>query len=173
MPMRFADTNGTIINVYQAATQMTDESNQTYPFNVDTLLDKALGAEGYYGVFTANMHTDAVVSAGSDAIINSARTRSVPVVTSRQMLDWLDGRNASSFGSVTWDGNGKALTFTIAIGAGANGLQAMASVTVPAGTLTGITLNGSPITFTKRIIKGIEYAFFTAGSGTYRVTYGP
>ena len=37
---------------------MTDESGQTYPFTIDTLLDRALGAEGYYGVFTANMHTD-------------------------------------------------------------------------------------------------------------------
>ena len=56
--MRFADLDGTMIDVYQAATQMTDESGQSYPFTVDALLDKALGTEGYYGVFTANMHTD-------------------------------------------------------------------------------------------------------------------
>ena len=31
MPMRFADTDGTLIDVYQAATQMTDESGQTLP----------------------------------------------------------------------------------------------------------------------------------------------
>ncbi len=31
MPMRFADLDGTMIDVYQAATQMTDESGQTYP----------------------------------------------------------------------------------------------------------------------------------------------
>ena len=46
MPMRFADTDGTMIDVYQAATQMTDESGQTYPFTVNTLLDRALGAPG-------------------------------------------------------------------------------------------------------------------------------
>ena len=64
MPMRFADLDGTMIDVYQAATQMTDESGQTYPFTIDTLLDRALGPEGYYGVFTANMHTDNATSAG-------------------------------------------------------------------------------------------------------------
>ena len=32
MPMRFADLDGTMIDVYQATTQMTDESGQTYPF---------------------------------------------------------------------------------------------------------------------------------------------
>ena len=31
MPMRFADLDGTLIDVYQAATQMTDESGQTLP----------------------------------------------------------------------------------------------------------------------------------------------
>ena len=53
MPMRFAELDGTVIDVYQAATQMTDESGQSYPFTVDTLLDKAIGPEGYYGAFVA------------------------------------------------------------------------------------------------------------------------
>ena len=56
--MRFAELDGTMIDVYQATTQMTDESEQTYPFTPNTLLDRALGVEGYYGAFTANMHTD-------------------------------------------------------------------------------------------------------------------
>ena len=38
MPMRFADLDGTRIDVYQAATQMTDESGQTYSPNIDTLV---------------------------------------------------------------------------------------------------------------------------------------
>ena len=54
--MRLADTNGSMFDVYQAAVQMTDESGQTYPYTVDTLLDRALGLDGFYGVFTANMH---------------------------------------------------------------------------------------------------------------------
>ena len=56
--MRFATAQGNVIDVYQAATQMTDESGQSYPYTVDTLLDRALGPEGYYGAFVANMHTD-------------------------------------------------------------------------------------------------------------------
>ena len=45
MPMRFADLDGTMIDVYQAVTQMTDESGQTFPFTIDTLLDRALGPQ--------------------------------------------------------------------------------------------------------------------------------
>ncbi len=131
MPMRFADLDGSMIDVYQAATQMTDESGQSYPFNVDTLLDKALGPQGYYGVFTANMHTD---NASHRAPTRSSPRRwraGVPVVSARQMLQWLDGRNGSSFGSLTWNGN--KLDFTIGVGAGANGLRAMVPTTSAVG----------------------------------------
>ena len=58
MAMRFATTNGNLIDVYQATTQMTDESGQSYPFTAEALMDRALGPEGYYGAFVANMHTD-------------------------------------------------------------------------------------------------------------------
>src|SRR6185295_3314029 len=103
-PMRFATERGSLIDVYQAPTQMTDESGQTYPLTADTLLNNALGPQGYYGVFTANMHTDfndvnapknSMVN--SNAIIRSAQAHGVPVVSARQMLTWLDGRNNSSF----------------------------------------------------------------------------
>ena len=102
IPMRFADATGALIDVYQATTQMNDEADQTYPFTVDALLSKAVGPEGYYGVFTTNMHTDfnpSDGSIGSDAIVASAQSRGVPVVSARQMLTWLDGRNGSSFQS--------------------------------------------------------------------------
>ena len=37
MPMRFADTDGSMIDIYQAMTQMTDESDQAYPFTPEQL----------------------------------------------------------------------------------------------------------------------------------------
>ena len=168
MPMRFSDANGNIIDVYQATTQMTDESGQTFPYTIDTLLDRAIGPEGYYGVFTANMHNDTAIESGSDAIVNSARTRGIPVITARQMLTWLDGRNASTFSSITW--NGSTLDFTINAGQTANGLVAM--VPQPSGkTVAGVTLNGSAIPFTMVTVKGMSYGRFPATSGAYQVSY--
>ena len=98
MPMRFADTDGSLIDVYQAATQMTDESEINIAKHIAALLDGALGAQGYYGAFTANMHTDQYPHPGSDAIVAAAQARHVPVVSARQVLEWLDARNGSSFG---------------------------------------------------------------------------
>jgi hypothetical protein len=170
MPMRFAKPDGTIIDVYQATTQMTDESGQSYPYTIDTLLDRAIGPEGYYGVFTANMHTDDVESSGSDAIVASALSRGIPVISARQMLTWLDGRNSSTFSALSW--NGSTLNFSISVGQGANGLTVM--VPVPASrTVTSVTINGSSTTFSIVTVKGIQYARFTAVNGLCEIKYAP
>jgi hypothetical protein len=169
IPMRFADLDGTMIDVYQGMTQMTDESGQSFPSTANALLDKAVGPEGYYGAFVANMHTDDDTSSEGDAIIASAQARGVPVVSARQMLEWLDGRNGSAFGAVAWSGND--LTFTVTTAAGANGLQAMIPTTSSKGTLTSVTRNGAAVTFTTETIKGVPYAVFSATAGTYAVRY--
>ena len=42
-PMRFADLNGSLIDVYQQDTNITDESSPPLPSMINSLLDKALG----------------------------------------------------------------------------------------------------------------------------------
>ena len=169
IPMRFADLDGSMIDVYQATTQMTDESDQAYPFTPNTLLDRALGSQGYYGAFTANMHTDVATIPESDAIVQSALSRGVPVVSGEQMLTWLDGRNGSSFGSINW--NNGTLTFTVNAAAGSTGLQGMLPLRSGNRTLNSITRGGSAVSFTTQTIKGVEYALFTATGGSYAATY--
>lgn len=166
--MRFADTDGSVIDVYQATTQMTDESGQSYPYTVDTLLDGAYGPQGYYAALTANIHTDNANSAASDAILASAKARGVPIVSGRQMLTWLDARDAASYQSIAWSGGN--LTFTVA--GGANGLTGMLPLSTATGSLTSITRGTTTVPFTTQVIKGMTYAFFTAATGSYTATYG-
>ena len=68
--------------------------------------------------------------------------RGVPVVSARQMLTWLDGRNGSSFANLTW--NAGTLTFSIARGAGSNGLQAMLPTQGANGSLAGADPRAEP-----------------------------
>jgi hypothetical protein len=151
---------------------MTDESGQSYPFTSETLLDRALGAEGYYGVFTANMHTDLAQTADDTALVGSALARGVPVVTARQVLTWLDGRNGSRFGSLSWSGN--VLSFTVVGGEGSRGLVVMLPLAGPAGNLSSVTLDGSSVQVTTETIKGVPYALFPAAAGEYQAVYaGP
>jgi hypothetical protein len=170
MPMRFADIDGSVIDCYQVTTQMPDESGETFPRFCDQLLDKAIGPEGYYGVFCANMHMDNANSDGSDAIIASAQARNIPVISAKQMLTWLDGRNSSSFKSITWNTN--QLSFSIDTGTGSYNLQAMIPVTSSVGQLTRITRNGTPVNYNTQIIKGVTYAFFAGNKGNYVAHYG-
>jgi hypothetical protein len=170
-PMRFADSNGALIDVYQAATQLTDESDQTISTEIKALLDKALGAEAYYGVITANMHTDLPDSAGADAIVAEATSRGVPVVSAKQLLTWLDGRNASSFQNVGYSAG--TLTFSVSPGSGARDLPAMVPTQSATGTLVSLTRGGGPVATSAQTIKGIGYAFFDAAAGSYVATYGP
>ena len=93
----------------------------------------------------------------------------MPVVSGRQMLTWLDGRNTSSFGSLSWSGG--ALSFTVVAGTGANGLQAMLPMVSNAGTLTTVKRNGVSVSFTAETIKGVAYAIFPAVAGPYVATY--
>ena len=171
MPMRFADLDGTLIDVYQAVTQITDESQQSQPFTIDTLLDRALGPDQHFGVITVNAHTDpSGHEAGvGEAVIASAIERNVPIVTARQMLDWLDARNASRFGALAWSGN--TLTFTIFPGTGANGLTAQIPARSATGTLANVTRNGQPVTYELASLKGLDYAVFDGVSGSYVATY--
>jgi hypothetical protein len=170
MPMRFTDTDGSMLDVYQAATQMTDESEQSYPFTPNSLLDGALGADGYYGAFTANVHTDNASTFEDTQLLASAQSRGVPVISARQLLTWLDGRNGSSFSGLSWSGD--TMSFTIAPGAGASGLTAMLPTTGPGGrVLNAISAGGSPVAFTSMTVKGQEYAFFQAKAGAHQATY--
>ncbi|HEU4719644.1 MAG TPA: DUF4082 domain-containing protein, partial [Bacteroidia bacterium] len=153
MPMRFAKLDGSLIDCYQAPTQMTDESGISLPGFCDSLLDKANGPQGYYGVFVTNMHFDQANHPGANAIVASAQAHHVPVVSAKQMLDWIDARNNSSFGSITW--NGDTLDFTVSADTSARNMKAMIPVHVNTKTLISVTFNGTPVAYTQEIIKGI------------------
>ena len=170
MPMRFANVDGAMIDVYQAATQMSDEAGQSYPATVNTLLDRALGAEGYYGAFVSNQHTEGGSSgANVTAIVAAAQARDVPIISARQLLTWVDGRNGSSFANLSYTGN--MLTFAINVGDGANGLMAMLPERNGTQLLSALTRGGAPVDYTVSTVKGVAYAQFAAASGAYAATY--
>ena len=143
MPMRFADLDGSMIDVYQAATQMTDESEQTYPFTIDSLLDKALGPEGYYGVFTANMHTDSASQRGlgRDRRLGAVarrpgRLRPPDAAVARRPQRLLLRRDLLE--------RQHAQLHHRPVGASATGLRAMVPTTSSVGALTGVEAERRP-----------------------------
>ncbi len=76
MPMRFTKAGGSLIDVYQAATDSADDATASpdtvVPAEMRALIDRALGTEGYYGAFTVIVHSD------SAAPTRACATRSWP-----------------------------------------------------------------------------------------------
>ena len=68
-------------------------------------------------------------------IVQAAQARGVPVISARQLLAWVDGRNGSSFSGLTYDGAN--LRFVVNRAPGARGLEAMVPVAGPSGRLRG------------------------------------
>jgi hypothetical protein len=169
-PMRFANLDGSLIDVYQQNTNITDESTTSVPTTIAALLDNALGAAGYYGAFGVNVHTDnSAPHAGAEAIVAAAQARGVPLISYEQLLEWVDGRNNSTIRGLAWSQG--TFTFTTTVAAGANGLQTMLPVRGPSGSLTAITRDGASVSYSVQTIKGIQYAVFASANATYQATY--
>ncbi len=168
MDMRFADTDGSMIDTYQLPSHLVNESGQTWPQNIDTMLERALGPLGYYGAL--GTHYDYSDSFDRQ-LIQSAKNHNVRLVSGQQMLDWTDGRNNSYFSAASWNGN--VYNFTATIDAK---LRAMGRALVPMssknGTIVSVTKDGSAVSFTTEYMKGINYAVIPVLSGNYSVTYG-
>ncbi len=137
---------------------------------MDTLLDNALGPQGYYGAFGTLVHTDNPAPLpGFEEIVASAQARGVPLISYKQMLSWVDGRASSTIRSLNW--NAGTFSFVTTVGAGANGLQTVLPTQGPTGTLSALTCGGAPKPYTLQTLKGIQYAMFDTITGSCQATY--
>jgi len=121
------------------------------------------------------------IAVNPGGVVDYSLARSVPVVSSRQMLTWLDGRNGSAFGSIAFDAGTKVLSFTISQAVGAHGehagarrkLDVLRKVGLPrtmpyffASLKVAITLAfvGTTVSEMTAANEGIGYLLISAGS---------
>ena len=168
MPMRYVDTDGTIIDVFQEASHLVNENGVSYPAGITAMIDKALGAEGYYGAFGTHYDFSDNFPAQMLQTVQSYNGQ-VQMVSADQLLTWTDGRNASSFDTLSWSGS--SLTFGVTAAPAARNLYALLPADAAAGALSSLTRNGAPVSFTLATIKGVQYAQFQALGGNYVATY--
>jgi len=167
MPMRFADSNGVLINSYQVVTQLTDESAQTYPKAPQDLVNGIVN-RGFYGAYCVNWHTDNHDMSGANAVIDVALSNNIPIISSRQLLNWLDAKETTNFNSIVWSGN--ILSFTIS--GGARNLNLMLPNELEDNLqLIEVRRNGTPVAISRDPIAGIVYGFVDADPGSYQAIY--
>ena len=170
MPMRFADTDGTLIDVYQATTQMTDESGQTYPVHGQhAARPRARRAGLLRRVHRQHAHRRRERTRARTRSSPRRRRAACPVVSAQQMLTWLDGRNASSFDPIAYSSGDPQLPRHGRRGRDRPARHGAGDVRRHARS--AMTRDGAPLTFTRETIKGVEYATFPASIGAYTASY--
>jgi hypothetical protein len=168
LPMRFSDEVGQLIDVYQHETHLVDEVFAGAFEAVEALIDRALGPEAYYGAF--GTHFD-FHNAFDVQLMGLAVAKGVNMVSVQQMLDWIEGRNASFFGNARWEAS--TLSFEAHTDPRTGGmLLGMLPRHFGGAQLLEIRRDAEIIPFDTENIKGIEYSLFSASTGSYVATYG-
>jgi hypothetical protein len=168
IPMRFSTEKGELINVYQQETHLVDEIFDEDHAAVEGLIQRALGPEQFFGAFGTHydFHNDF-----DKFLMELARKYDVPMVSARQMLDWMDGRSRTDVLNQQWDG--ERLSFTIVGDQRTHGmLTAMLPSSTERGRLLELTHNGALVPIETAVVKGVEYVLFPGTDGTYSASYG-
>ncbi len=122
-PMRFADLDGRVLDIYQAASHLVNENGIDQRAGIDAMLDRALGPEQFFGAFGTHYdYTDGYF----DHLVAAARERGVAMISAAQMLRWLDRREATRFEALAW--NGHDLTFRVDLAEGPERMTGMLPV---------------------------------------------
>lgn len=164
--MRFADTDGAMIDVYNAPTDLdyeNDPSNTT--INAD--LAGATGPQGYYGIF--GTHYD-FTNTYQNLLLASAMQYDVPIISAEQARIWKDAQSNSTFDILS--SSSYQVKFKPQVAEGGEGAVAVLPLTSSNGALISLKADGATVSYTNTTIKGVDYAVFDAKPGTYVATYG-
>ena len=171
LPMRFADHNGNIVDIFLGNTNVYD---QQYMENNDptgfyncfkSILDRSL-SNGIYSFIGVKAHR-AEWSWSRTSILNMldyANSNSVAVWTAKKALDFLQMKDAAKFKNITWSSN--QLSFTLDAPTAGQGLTFMVPKTYNGLTISSITKNGAGQSYTLWNIKGRDYALVTTTAGS-------
>ena len=143
LPMKFIDTRGEVLDIYQSITQLPDEQwGQGNLFNnFKVLLDRSLDQEGYTFI-NVNLHTDrwkAWSRAEGLQLMDYANLRKVPMWTAERTLKFLQKRDAAEFVGVDWSNS--QLSFQLHVPIPGDGLTCMIPQIFGGKTITAVSRN--------------------------------
>ena len=185
-PMKFVKENGTILDIYQQATQLVDEHmlngagagwmNLNYAQSITVsqkLIDSSLA--GGYASLTTQFHVD--YSSHGDGLewaegtMAYAQANGVPIWSADNWLTFTEMRYASEFENVVWTSGTGTLTFDLEVTATPGmTLTLMVPSTFKTRTLQSVEIEGNTVPFSTETIKGVPIAFVEVPDDTPFVT---
>jgi hypothetical protein len=168
LPMRFGDQNGRILDIFQQESHLVNETWNGSTVAIEELITAAEDERGYYGAF--GTHSD-FSDDFAQKLMNIAVRRHIPMVSAHQLLDFTEGRQASTFTNLHQTATGDT-TFDVHVDSRADGmLQGMLPVGSGDSILTSLTADGAPVDYNVERIKGIRYALFDVDNLHYEADY--
>jgi hypothetical protein len=169
--MKFADSRGKTINVYQHLNAVYDqEYNESHDpegfFNCfKGLMDRSLHNE-FYSFISVKSHNDEYYFSKSPLMkmLAYANLNKIPVWTELKLLDFIKMKDEAAFTRLTWVNNKLAFDINSSL-KNSNGLTFMVPAEYEGSRVDKISLDGNDARFITRSVKGSEYALVTVESG--------
>jgi hypothetical protein len=171
LPMRSAGSSGRIIDIYQHLNNVYD---QQYNENHDPegfyncfkgLMDRSLNNEVYSFISIKSHNDEYYFSRGPlMKMLAYAANNGIPVWTVSELAEFTIMRDEASFSSISFSGN--KISFDLHSSLKHNsGLTVMIPFNYRHKYLKSIGCNGNKVAYTKRSIRGYDYAFLIVEPG--------
>lgn len=173
LPLRFADENGQILDIFQSNTQLPDERwHGELETAFRTLVDDSLNG-GAYAFLNANFHPPSYSTFQAQAanMMAYANAQGVPIWSAEDTLDFLLARNRVETRTIEWDG--AHLTFTVVEPVLGQDLTLLVPAQASGAALTQVRVDGAVVSYTLSSIKGYDYALVPVSAGSYDASYAP
>jgi len=180
LPMRFAGSSGKIIDIYQHLNNVYD---QQYNENDDPegfyncfkgLMDRSLNNE-VYSFISIKSHNDEYYFSRDPLMkmLAYARNNGIPVWTVSELADFTRMRDEARFSNKSLSGSTMSFDLHSSL-MHKSGLTVMIPFNCRGNALKSIECNGKEVTYTKRSVRGYDYAFLTVEPGadyTFKIAF--
>ena len=188
LPMRFADTDGRILENYQQVTQLADDYFIEFPWTTPDSLGSQNGVEipaqliqssldGSFAAIGCNFHSDPYdmedrwrlpAEAWLNSTLAAARDRDVPIWTAEHWLEFTRGRQKARFEGMRWQE--KKLAFDLAADEMKEaGLSVLIPLEHEGSGLHLVQVDGQMTSFETWRVGGVEYGLVSLAAGSHHL----
>ncbi|MCC7369128.1 MAG: hypothetical protein IT306_11935 [Chloroflexi bacterium] len=180
-PMKFVDTDGTIIPAYQQVTQLVDEQMLDVPGETtcgltyaqavtesNALIDRSIN--GDLAAVVAQVHVDYFYA--PDWLVGMtthAQQNNVPMLTAERWLNFTKARQTSTVSQWDWNLPTRGLTYCVQIPGSENAVTMLVPASYGGTGLQTLVVDGLPAATTSLSMKGFNYRAFKVSSGSHSI----
>jgi O-glycosyl hydrolase len=171
LPMKFADADGNILNVYQQLNNVYDQQymehkDQAGYFNAfKGLMDRSID-KGVYSFISVRAHNNEYFFSKIPLMkmLDYANSKHIPVWTELQLLNFLKARDEAEFRNIQFQNNQLTFNFHSSYATDAK-ITAMIPYSFNGRNVQNITIDGNKGRFYLHDIKGMNYALLPVTAG--------